>query len=361
MRRMRRSLLAGALALLLVLPAGCTGRRGAEPDGFSPDRLRADISRYLGTTGLTDVRAVLVAVRDRVVVEEYYGTTAEEYRDVYSVTKSVLSTLVGIAVDEGLLGLEDPLSDLLPDRASTMSPAVAATTLEQLLTMTGGFSDTATGDPEDLFGEPDWVAACLASHVGGRSFRYTDRGAHLIAAALARATGRSVLDYAREKLFDPLGVDTDPAAEPAPSPDYLAEYDAAGFAWPVDPQGVHLGWGELKLRPRDMAALGLLYLHGGMVDGRRVAPETWLRDATGMHVPANGEAEGYGYLWWVDELDDSPAYLAIGYGGQLVAVLPDRDLVVTVSTHVGDHSTVSASATTYLVDGVIAPAVRRGR
>src|SRR3712207_103552 len=251
MRRMRRSLVAGALAALLVLPAGCTAEPGAEPGGLSPDRLRADISRYLETTGLPDVRAVLVAVHDRVVVEEYYGTTADEYRDVFSVTKSVLATLVGIAVEEGLLDLEEPLRDLLPDRAATMSREVAGTTLQQLLTMTGGFSDTTSGDPDDLFSEPDWVAACLASHVGGHSFRYTDRGAHLIAAALARATGRSVLDYAREKLFDPLGVDTDPAAEPSPSPEYLAEYDAAEFAWPVDPQGVHLGWGELKLRPRE--------------------------------------------------------------------------------------------------------------
>jgi CubicO group peptidase (beta-lactamase class C family) len=348
------------LLLALFLSAGaCTD--SAAPPQTDADALRTDIAAYLDDTALYDVRAVLVVVGDRTLVEEYYGATSDDYRNVFSVTKSVLSTLVGIAVDEGLLDLTSTLRELLPDYAGDMTPDVAATTLERLLTMTGGFSDTLTGDPEDLFPRPDWVAASLESHVGGRSFRYTDRGTHLIAAALARATGRSVLDYAREKLFDPLGVDTEPAAEPSPSADFFTEYDAAGFAWPVDPQGLHHGWGNLKLRPRDLAALGNLYLHGGTVGGAQVVPALWTRDATSMHVAAGGTTDGYGYLWWVGPLDDSPAYMAVGYGGQLVAVVPDRELVVVVSTHVGDHSTVSDSATTYLVDAIIAPAVRSRR
>jgi CubicO group peptidase (beta-lactamase class C family) len=355
-----RSLAAAALATALVA-GGCSEAEPRIPAGASLDRLRRDIAAYVVSTGLYDIRAVLVLVGDRVLVEEYYGATAAEYRNAFSVTESVLATLVGIAVEEGFLDLGDPLRELLPDYADEMSPEVGDTTLDQLLTMTGGFKDSVTGDPDDLFTEPDWVAASLGSHVGGRSFAYTDRGAHLVAAALARATGRSVLDYAREKLFDPLGVDTEPAAEPSPSPDFSVEYEAAGFAWPVDPQGVHHGWGNLKLRARDMAALGSLYLDGGAVDGKQVVPATWVRDATAMHVPASGAADGYGYLWWADEVDGSPASLAIGTGGQLVAVVPDRELVVVVSSHVGDHPTVSASVTTYLVDAVIAPAVRLGR
>lgn len=351
----------GAVVLAAALLLGaCTDTEPRDPGLPSADRLRQDIAAYLESTALDDVRAVLVLVGDRVLVEEYYGATADDHRNVFSVTKSVLATLVGIAVEEGVLDLDDRLRDLLPDYAAEMSPEVGDTRLEELLTMTGGFSDTATGEPDDLFAEPDWIAASLESHVGGRSFRYTDRGTHLIAAALARATGRSVLEYAREKLFDPIGVDTHAAAEPRPSPEFSAEYDAADFAWPVDPHGLHHGWGNLKLRPRDMAALGSLYLHQGTVDGEQVVPATWVRDATGMHVPASGAGQGYGYLWWVDELDGSPASMAVGLGGQLVAVVPEQELVVAVSSHVGDHSTVSASATTYLVDAVIAPSVRSG-
>src|SRR5215218_7233 len=344
--RLPSRILASTVIAAAVVLAGCTDAEPA-PRAPSADELRREIATYLADDDtMHGVRSVIVVVGDRPLVEEYYGTTAEEYRNVFSVTTSVLSTLVGIAVDQRLLDLDDPLRDLLPDYADEMSPEVGDTTLQQLLTMSGGFSDTATGRPEDLFTEPDWVAACLASRSrpAGR-FSYADRGAHLVAAALARATGRSVLDYAREVLFDPLGVETRPAA--------------GAFAWPADPQGIEHGWGNLTLRPRDMAALGRLYLHGGTFDGEQVVSTTWVRDATAMHVPASGAADGYGYLWWVGELDGSPAYLAVGLGGQLVAVLPDRDLVVVVSTDVGRYASVDVSSTTYLVDSVIAPAVAR--
>ena len=125
-----------------------------------------------------------------------------------------------------------------------------------------------------MFEQADWVAACLGSarRPAGKDFAYSDPGAHLVAAVLARATGRPVLDYARDKLFGPLGVDTEPAAEPLFAPEGIDEYEAADFAWPVDPQGIHTGFGHLKLRPRDMAALGSLYLHGGRVDGSGSCP-----------------------------------------------------------------------------------------
>ena len=132
------------------------------PDRPAPaaDQLRDDITTYLERHRLTDVRAVIVVADERTVVEEYYNSTAQEYRGVFSVTKSVVSTLVGIAVDEGLLELEQTLAELLPKYAESMNPDVAGTTLEQLLTMTGGFPDTssapAVGEQADP--PPDWVA-----------------------------------------------------------------------------------------------------------------------------------------------------------------------------------------------------------
>ncbi len=344
--------------LVTVLVTGCTDGP-PRPAAPAAGALADSITDFLARSSSDDVRAVLVVAEDRTVVEEYYGSNADEYRNVFSVTKSVLATLVGIAVDEGLLALDDPLRELLPTRAGAMSPEVAGTTLEQLLTMSGGFPDTSNPSAGDrVFSAPDWVAAALAGAVRppGQEFAYSDPGAHLVAAALAAATGRTVLDYAREKLFGPLGVDTDPAAEPSFTPAGLAEYEAAGLAWPVDPQGVHTGFGHLKLRPRDMAALGSLYLHGGTVDGQQVVSADWVRQATSVHVPDTGTAVGYGYLWWVDEVDGAAAGMAVGYGGQLVAVLPDRELVVVVSSDVGDHATVDGSTLTYLLDRVIAPA-----
>ncbi|TFV79439.1 class C beta-lactamase-related serine hydrolase [Blastococcus sp. CT_GayMR19] len=358
---MRRGVVVPVLVLVATSVGGCTGSAPA-PDPPPAVDLRGEISAHLDGSAMDDVRAVLVIAGDRTVVEEYYGTTANEYRNVFSVTKSVMSTLIGIAIDEGLLALDDTLAELLPAHAGAMTPEVAATTLEQLLTMTGGFLDTSNPSVGAVvFEQADWVAASLgsASRPAGVDFAYSDPGSHLVAAALAQATDRSVLDYAREKLFGPLGVDTDPAAQPSFTPEGLAEYEAADLAWPVDPQGLHTGFGHLKLRPRDMAALGSLYLHGGTVDGRQVVSEDWTLDATSMRVTARGPGDGYGYLWWVGEADGSPAYMAVGYGGQLVEVVPDRDLVVAISTDVGLHATVDATQLIYLVDSVIAPAVTR--
>jgi CubicO group peptidase (beta-lactamase class C family) len=346
------------LLLVAAILAGCPGSSTPPAATPSAGSLRGEIGDYLERSSLDEVRAVLVIVDDRTVIEEYYHTTPDEFRNVHSVTKSVLSTLVGIAIDDGLLELADPLRELLPAYAGTMSAEVAATTLEQLLTMSGGFPGSWNRPDRSVFEQPDWVAATLGSAVRppGVGFAYSDPGTHLVAAAVAHATGRPVLEYAREKLFEPLGVDTDPAAEPPAALEGLPEYEATDFAWPVDPQGIHLGPGGLKLRPRDMAALGSLYLHGGTVNGERVVSADWTLAATSTHVPARGAGNGYGYLWWVGETDGSPAYRAYGVGGQLVEVVPERNLVVAVSTQINNDVGVDHDALSYLVDNIIAPA-----
>ena len=248
---MRRIVVLSVLLLVAGVLAGCPGK--APPGGDAVGRCTGgEIADYLERSSLDEVRAVLVIVDDRTVIEEYYDTSADEFRNVYSVTKSVLSTLVGIAIDEGLLELADPLRELLPAYAGAMSPEVAVTTLEQLLTMSGGFPDRRTTLRRDsVFEQPDWVAACLGSAVrpAGGGFAYSDPGTHLVAAVLAHATGRTVLEYARDKLFEPLGVDTDPAAEPPATAEGLVEYDAAELAWLVDPQGC-TGVRLPQLRPR---------------------------------------------------------------------------------------------------------------
>jgi len=149
-----------------------------------------------------------------------------------------------------------------------------------------------------------------------------------------------------------------PAAEPLDVPSNRGAYEAADFAWPVDPHGIHLPWGQLKLRPRDMVDLGRLYLHDGRWDGQQIVSAAWVKKATSAQVPARGAADDYGYLWWVGTADGSPAYLAWGYGGQLIEVVPDRDLVVVVVNRVEDQTGVSPAVLTFLVDNIIAPATR---
>ena len=193
-------------------------------------------------------------------------------------------------------------------------------------------------------------------------FAYSDPGVHLVAAALHRAVGRSILEYAREKLFTPLGINTRPALEPLAVPANKDAYQSAGFAWPVDPQGNHVGCCLLKLRPADMAAFGQLFLDGGRWRGRQLVPAEWVREATSSHIEAHGAGDGYGYLWWVGTADGDPAFRAWGYGGQLIEVIPRRRLVIVTSTEVDPNDAtshgVAPGTMISIVDDFIAPVFR---
>ncbi len=163
-------------------------------------------------------------------------------------------------------------------------------------------------------------------------FAYSNPDAHLVAAILTQATGKSALDFAREVLFDPLGIDTTSAIEPLAVPSNFATYKAAPFAWPIDPQHVNLGYSLLTLRPRDMLAIGELYLNDGRWQGRQVLPASWVSDATSAQVKTFDTWESYGYLWWVTTADRDTAYAAVGAGGQLIEVIPSRRLVVVATS-----------------------------
>jgi CubicO group peptidase (beta-lactamase class C family) len=313
-----------------------------------------------------DLRAVLVLAGGRPLVERYYDSSADATSNVASVTKSVMSILVGIALDEGAIGsVDQTLSELLPEYAAVMAPDVAAVTLDQVLTMTAGLPE----DPPPLAGPPpyylteDWVAAIVSGGLKlppGEGFAYASAGSHLLSAILVEATGQSVLDYARDKLFDPLGINTDPAAEPLAVEENLPVYEAASFAWPVDPQGVHLGDAWLKITAPDMAKIGQLMLAGGRWDEKQIVPAQWVTESTRAHVPTGHGFGGddYGYHWWVTTADGHNAFAAAGFGGQLIEVVPDLDLVVVVSCTIPEGP-VRLDASTFrgLVDATVAPAI----
>jgi CubicO group peptidase (beta-lactamase class C family) len=366
-------------AVILAVSTACTGSpdgsgSGETPGGrqtsSGPEQVAAVFDELVQgdtTAGVyEDLRAVLVLVGGRPLVERYYDSSAEATSNVASVTKSVMSILVGVALDEGVLGsVDQTLSELLPEYAAIMAPDVAGVTLEQVLTMTAGLPE----DPRASATTPhylteDWVAAILSGGLEqppGKGFAYASAGSHLLSAILVEATGRSVLDYARDKLFNPLGISTDPAAEPLAVEENLPVYEAASFAWPVDPQGVHLGDAFLKISAPDMAKIGQLMLAGGRWDDKQIVPAQWVTESTRAHVPTGGYGVGgddYGYHWWVTTADGHDAFAAAGFGGQLIEVVPDLDLVVVVSCTIPDGN-VHLDASTFrgLVNAVVAPAI----
>jgi CubicO group peptidase (beta-lactamase class C family) len=127
----------------------------------------------------------------------------------------------------------------------------------------------------------------------------------------------------------------------------------ADFAWPRDPQGISTGWWGIKLRPRDMVKLGQLFLAGGRWDNKQVVPTDWVDQATAPHVAAQGHSDGYGYQWWTATADGDDAFAAVGYGGQIIQVIPDRNVVVVTSTEMRENDMTSQGIDNGLLLNVI--------
>jgi CubicO group peptidase (beta-lactamase class C family) len=195
----------------------------------------------------------------------------------------------------------------------------------------------------------------------GGPFLYSNGTSHLLAAVLEEATGTSALDYARSRLFGPLGIDTRPAFRRAVTQERqakdLAAYENAGFAWPVDPQGISTGWWGIKLRPRDMVKLGQLFLAGGRWGSQQVVPADWVDQATTQQVPAGDLGDGYGYQWWTATVDGDEAFRAMGYGGQLIEVIPARNLVVVAATEVRLDDATSHGIDPHVLVNIIEDAI----
>ena len=287
----------------------------ADQAGLDPGRLEQAV-QAIGE--LEGVRGLLVARRGGLVVERYFGGSAgNRPHNLKSASKSVLSALVGAAVAQNVLELDQPIADVLPEAADLDDAGKRKITVRHLLTMTSGLESTSFGNYGSWVASRNWVRAALARPLQaepGTRFSYSTGGTHLLSATLSRAAGRSTHDFAREHLFDPLGI--------------------RRSAWARDRQGVHMGGNNLSLPPRDMLKFGQLYLNRGRWGGKQLLPWQWVDASTRPGVVGpRGRGRiygGYGYLWWLRGHRERGAYIASGYGGQYIYVAPAEDLVVVV-------------------------------
>jgi CubicO group peptidase (beta-lactamase class C family) len=316
------------------------------------------------------VRSVLVVRHGYLVYERYWqGGTAGDGHNSFSVTKSFVSALVGIALGNGKLkGLGQTIEELLAHHLPAKAdPRLRQVTLEQLLTMTSGLAgdDTSLGGDdrivERMLQSRDWVRHILGRRLvskPGAEFAYSSSTSHLLSAIVADATGQSTLVFAQAKLFGPLGIATDNAFEPTvsrwpPTPAQLEAFEQAPVAWPKDPQGYPFGGGFLKLPARDLAKFGYLYLNGGRWDGAQVVPADYVRASTQPQSDPPVGPGGYGYQWWVTDDSGHDSFRAVGFGGQLIQVIPHLDVVVVITSDADQERHDAAN----LVGATIVPAV----
>jgi CubicO group peptidase (beta-lactamase class C family) len=235
--------------------------------------------------------------------------------DLASVTKSVTTTLVGIAAAQGKIDLDRPVLTYFPRRAiRNVDARKQAMTLRHLVSMRSGMESGCLADDEGTLdkmrSQPDWVQAALDRPMAsepGSCFCYDSPGIHILSAILQESTGMTEEAFARQVLFEPLGI--------------------KDVIWEADPQGYTMGWGNLHLYPRDAAKLGFLFLNHGAWDGRQIVPQEWVH-AAAQPISKDVESEsGYGYGWWISPLD----YYAVGRGGQYVRVIPRWDVIMVAT------------------------------
>lgn len=300
-------------AALLATPAF------AQSDALTPILDRAD--------RLEPLETVMVA-RDGVVIAErgYDGVSVDDPTNIKSASKTIISALVGIAIDKGLLtGVDQPIAPILrEDIPEDADARIETITVGNLLSMQAGLAPTSGPNYGAWVASRNWVRAALDQPFEadpGGPMLYSTGSSHLLSAILTEVAGQSTLATARE---------------------WFAAVD--GFAiggWERDPQGIYLGGNQMAMSPRSLLAFGEVFRTGGLAaDGTRVASADWIAQSWTQRTNSRFTGDGYGYGWFLRNIGGAEVKFAWGFGGQMLYIVPELGLSVVMTS---DESTPAAS------------------
>lgn len=301
----RRAVLAGGGAFL----AGAGSLR-AQAAGWSGV---ADTAR-----GLEQLRGLVIAHRGQVVLAEAFrGPALTRPVNVKSVSKTLVAALTGAAIDRGLVpGIGATLGDLAPGLIPPgADPRVAGLTLEHLVTMQAGLERTSGANYGAWVASRNWVANALSRPFvaePGRGMQYSTGSFHVLGAVLARVSGDSLAGLARDWLGRPLGIEVPP--------------------WTRDPQGYFLGGNEMAVAPMGLVRFAEMVRQGGQWEGRQVLSADWIAQSMVPRTRSEFSGLSYGYGWFLGRADGTDYALARGFGGQVVCVVPARDLSLVITS-----------------------------
>jgi CubicO group peptidase (beta-lactamase class C family) len=352
MTRVRRAVL---IAVMLLSAAAANSQSQATSQLTSQSTAGGWPTASIAESGLSDARlhpldaairagefkkigSVLIARHGKLAYEGYFDGEAAALRDTRSATKSITDVLIGIAIDEHKLsGVDAKVLALLPERARRLQnpdPRKAAITVEDFLTMSSplecdDWNDASRGNEERMYLVEDWAQFILdlpirgRMRVGeqietppyGRYFSYCTGGVFTLSEVLEKTTGARTDRYAREKLFQPLGI--------------------TNLEWVYSPTNVPQTGGGLRLTSRDLLKIAQLYLNGGEWQGKRIVSEAWVHTSTQPHARIDDATE-YGYLWWLKSFKSGeksyPAFFMSGNGGNKVVAIPSIDTAVVITS-----------------------------
>ena len=280
--------------------------------------LLADMMEYINDNSL-HINSLLIIRNGYLVLDAYFWPFAKgQKHHIRSCTKSIMSALIGIAIDKGYIkDINQPVIDFFPDKNfAYMEERKKSITLENLLMMASGLEcrDSYLYRWRGLVqmrNSGDWTQHILdlpMAEPPGERFEYCNGASHLLSAIIQHTTKMKTLDFARQHLFEPIGIrDVD---------------------WPTSPQEVNIGYGQMQLIPHDMARFGWLYLNKGRWGNRQIVPSEWVEASTIGRINATF-FDQYGYQWWIDL---TGYYAAIGYKGQRIFVVPEKNIVAVFTS-----------------------------
>ena len=274
---------------------------------------------------LPRLHGLLVSQRGQLVLEYYArGYTAGRLANIKSASKSIIAALVGIAIDrKSIPGVREPIVRWFPELRKHPDPRRRAITIEDLLTMRSGLESTSGENYGRWVSSRNWVRFALERPMvsdPGTSMEYSTGTSHILSAILTKASGKSTHQFATDVLARPLGIT-------------LAQ-------WPRDPQGIYFGGNEMLMTPRQMVAVGEMWLNRGRAKNAQVVPAAWVDASCQPRTRSRWDPDReYGYGWWSQTFNGHRACFAWGFGGQYIFVFRELDLVVvaTSATTVSDE------------------------
>ena len=299
--------------------------------GFQQEKL-AHLNQIINAK-YRNINGIIIVRHGQIAYEQYFNNTQPtDTHHVASVTKSITSALIGIAIDQGYLeGVEQKVLDFFPEvTARPGDTHKRALTIRHLLTMTAPFAWKGYEPLDRLRRQQDWVGYIFkALSRNGRfgKFQYSTASTHLLSVILTRTTGMCAQLFANEHLFGPLGMHKIPDHQMT---SFTLEemFGKEITGWPKDPAGNTTGGWGLTLTPRDMARFGYLYLNGGRWDGQQIISKQWVEDSTTI------QAKDYGYLWWILKAKDIPTFAALGSGGNMICCVPEKNLLIAIASKI---------------------------
>ena len=304
-------------------------------DGWSVSSLKAQdmdsaiiTNLFLDAEELSNLFSLLIVKNGYLIAEKYFdGVTLNDAARTASVTKSITSALTGIAIREKFIkGIDQKLIEFFPETDwESTDPKKSEITIAQMLQMRSGYPwEEFDGYLETLFYSSNWIPFLTQFplvHDPGTQFGYSNFTAHMIGIIIARSSKLSLRSFARNYLFDDMGISI---------PD-----------WPMDANGYYYGSGDIYMPPRSLAKFGQLYLNNGVWNDKQLIPSEWVNSTLEVYSSTTYGREiltyihslKYGYLWWSGTCGSHQIWFAWGHGGQMVVIIPGLNMVVVTTAY----------------------------